>query len=130
MLFEGERREASGVRDSLRGTAVVVLLAAGMALAGAWPQYDDTKGMSLTGVILSWSYEHSRVVLQLDAEKPERKAWTVVLTSRTRMESRGLSVRALEPGVKATVYVYPNRDLPDDCRALRITIGGKTTELW
>jgi hypothetical protein len=108
----------------------MLILGTGAVLAAAWPQYDDTKGMSLTGVILSWSYEHSRVVLKFEAEKPERKLWTVVLTSRTKMESRGLSVKALEPGAKATVYVYPNRDLPDDCRALRITIGGKTTELW
>jgi len=99
-------------------------------LASGWGQYDDTKGFTLGGTIRGWAYENSRVVLTLDAEKPEKKTWTVVLTSRTKMESRGLSVKAFAPGTHATMYVYPNRDLPDDCRALRITISGKTTELW
>jgi hypothetical protein len=45
------------------------------------------------------------------------------------MASRGLDQKALVPGVDAIVNGYPNRSKPDEMRAERITIGGKTTEL-
>jgi hypothetical protein len=45
------------------------------------------------------------------------------------MENRGLPRAALQPGVTATVVGYPNRTDPEEMRAERITVGGKTTEL-
>jgi hypothetical protein len=35
----------------------------------------------------------------------------------------------LKPGSTATVEGYPNRTKPDELRAERITVGGKTIEL-
>jgi hypothetical protein len=35
----------------------------------------------------------------------------------------------LKPGTRATVVGYPNRTDPEEIRAERITIAGKTTEL-
>ncbi len=45
------------------------------------------------------------------------------------MENRGLRREMLAPGTQATVVGYPNRTDPDELRAERITISGKTTEL-
>ena len=45
------------------------------------------------------------------------------------MENRGLSSTALKPGTTATVVGYPNRTKPEEMRAERITIDGKTVEL-
>jgi hypothetical protein len=66
----------------------------------------------------------------LEVEKPTPKAWTVVLASPSKMEMRGVPVSKLTAGLRVSVYVYPARDLPDECRALRIVIDGNTTELW
>jgi hypothetical protein len=46
------------------------------------------------------------------------------------MESRGLKVSTLVPGLAVRVYVYPAIDIPDEGRALRIDINGQVTELW
>jgi hypothetical protein len=45
------------------------------------------------------------------------------------MDNRGLSREALKVGETATVVGYPNRNKPEEMRAERITIGGKTVEL-
>jgi len=119
------------MRAHLGGAAVVVLAAAGAALAShGWGEYDDTKGMSLKGVIHSTAFERPYLTLQLDVEKPQHRTWNVVLASPSKLESKGVAVASLVPGTVVAVYAYPSRDVPDECRALRITLGGKTTELW
>jgi len=45
------------------------------------------------------------------------------------MENRGLPRESLKVGAMATVEGYPNRNKPEEMRAERITIGGRTTEL-
>jgi hypothetical protein len=57
------------------------------------------------------------------------KTWNVVLAPPSRMENRGLKREMLTPGTEATVVGYPNRTDPQELRAERITIAGKTTEL-
>lgn len=52
-----------------------------------------------------------------------------MLAPPTRMENRGLPKDALKVGNTATVVGYPNRNKPDEMRAERITIDGKTVEL-
>jgi hypothetical protein len=57
------------------------------------------------------------------------KTWNAVLAPPTRMENRGLPKGALKVGNTATVVGYPNRNKPDEMRAERITVDGKTVEL-
>ena len=57
------------------------------------------------------------------------KTWNVVLAPPSRMENRGLPRDALKPGNTVTVVGYPNRSKPDEMRAERITVDGKTVEL-
>ena len=57
------------------------------------------------------------------------KTWIAVLAPPSRMEARGLDKALLKPGTTATVVGYPNRDKPEEMRAERITVGGKTVEL-
>jgi hypothetical protein len=45
------------------------------------------------------------------------------------MERRGLTQAQLKPGATATVEGYANRDKPEEMRAERIVIDGKTIEL-
>jgi Family of unknown function (DUF6152) len=120
------------MKFSARVVALCILFTATMAAAAAhpWSLYDDTKGMWLKGTIRSTSYDRPHQLIVLDVEKPAPKTWTVVLASPSKMETRGVPVSKLTPGLKVSVYVYPARDLPDECRALRIVIDGNTTELW
>jgi uncharacterized protein DUF6152 len=91
-----------------------------------WSEYDSSKVLKLSGKIVESGYEHPHGHVRLEAPG---KTWNVVLAPPSRMERRGLEKNALKPGTMATVEGYPNRDKPEEMRAERISIGGKTTEL-
>lgn len=91
-----------------------------------WSEYDANQPLQLTGTIEESGYSHPHGHISL---KTEGKTWAVVLAPPTRMENRGLSKEMLKPGNQATVVGYPNRSKPEEMRAERITIDGKTTEL-
>lgn len=91
-----------------------------------WSGYDSDKELTLTGTIREAGYEHPHGFVKLEAKD---KTWAVVLAPPSRMKNRGLAQEALKPGATATVVGYPNRTEPNEMRAERITVGGKTTEL-
>jgi hypothetical protein len=91
-----------------------------------WSEYDSSKALKLTGKIVESGYEHPHGHVRLEVPG---KAWNVVLASPSRMERRGLDKGMLKPGTSATVEGYPNRGKPEEMRAERITINGKTIEL-
>ena len=80
----------------------------------------------MSGKIVESGYEHphGHIVLATAARK-----WSVVLAPPSRMEFRGLSKEMLKAGGSATVEGYASRSKPDEMRAERITIQGKTIEL-
>jgi hypothetical protein len=82
--------------------------------------------LTLTGVIKRSGYEHPHGFIELETPG---KTWRVVLAPPSRMSHRGLAASALAPGTQATVEGYPHRSDPQEMRAERITVGGKTTEL-
>ena len=107
------------------GVLSVALVGVAAAHHG-WSGYDASKALTLTGIIKEFGYEHPHGSVRL--ETPGR-TWIVVLAPPSRMENRGLKREMLAPGTTATVVGYPNRTEPDEMRAERITIAGKTTEL-
>jgi Family of unknown function (DUF6152) len=111
--------------------ACAVLLVAA-PLAGAvhahhgWSEYDTSKTLTLTGVIKQSGYEHPHGHVHFEAEG---KTWQVVLAPPSRMERRGLDRADLKPGTRATVVGYANRGKPEEVRAERIAVNGKSVEL-
>jgi len=91
-----------------------------------WSEYDTSKVLKLTGRIVESGYEHPHGHLRFEAPG---KTWSVVLAPPSRMERRGLEKAMLKPGGTATLEGYPNRDKPEEMRAERIIINGKTIEL-
>jgi len=91
-----------------------------------WSEYDSSKVLKLTGKIVESGYEHPHGHVRLETPG---KTWNVVLAPPSRMQHRGLDKSALKPGTVASVEGYPNRDKPDELRAERITVNGKTIEL-
>jgi len=91
-----------------------------------WSEYDSGKPLKLTGKIVKSGYEHphGHVVLEVPG-----KTWHVVLAPPSRMERRGLAQEMLKAGTSVSVEGYPNRDKPEEMRAERIIVNGKTVEL-
>jgi hypothetical protein len=91
-----------------------------------WSEYDSAKALKLTGKIVESGYEHPHGHIRFEAPG---KTWNVVLAPPSRMERRGLEKGMLKPGATVTVEGYPNRDKPEEMRAERIIVNGKTIEL-
>ncbi len=110
---------------------ITALLAAAALAGGAyahhgWSEYDSSKELTLTGKIVAAGYEHPHGFVRLETPG---KTWLCVLAPPTRMENRGLPKEALKAGNTATLVGYPNRTKPEEMRAERITVQGKTVEL-
>jgi hypothetical protein len=117
------------VRATARlATAVLVAAMSGtQAFAHhGWSEYDSTQVLNLTGTIKEAGYEHPHGHIVLVTPQ---KTWQAVLAPPSRMEARGLPSAMLKAGITASVVGYPNRSKPDEMRAERITIDGKTVEL-
>ena len=91
-----------------------------------WSEYDATRALTLTGTIVESGWEHPHGFVKLATPG---KTWIVVLAPPSRMENRGLPKASIASGMTVAVEGYPNRDKPEEMRAERITVGGKTTEL-
>jgi hypothetical protein len=91
-----------------------------------WSEYDQSKTLTLDGRIDEMGYEHPHGYLKLVTKD---KTWIAVLAPPSRMDNRGLSKDMLKPGTNVTVVGYANRGKPEEMRAERITVAGKTVEL-
>ena len=110
----------------------LLAILAAATLAGAafahhgWSEYDSSQELKLTGKIVESGYEHPHGHVRLETPG---KTWLCVLAPPTRMENRGLHKDMLEVGNTATIVGYPNRNKPEEMRAERIIVQGKTVEL-
>ncbi len=105
--------------------AALALPALALAHHG-WSEYDQTNTLKLTGTIEASGYEHPHGHITL---KTPQKTWMAVLAPPSRMESRGLAKDMLKIGTTVTVEGYANKTKPNEMRAERITVAGKTVEL-
>ncbi|HYR34639.1 MAG TPA: DUF6152 family protein [Burkholderiales bacterium] len=109
---------------------LLAALALALPVAGnahhGWSEYDSANTLKLTGKIVESGYEHPHGHVRLETPA---KTWNVVLAPPSRMERRGLEKGMLKPGASASVEGYANRNKPEEMRAERITLEGKTFEL-
>jgi hypothetical protein len=89
-------------------------------------EYDVTRALTLTGTVVESGWEHPHGFVKLATPG---KTWIVVPAPPSRVENRGLQKAEIASGMTATVEGFPNRDKPEEMRAERIAVGGKTTEL-
>lgn len=106
--------------------AIAALFAASAWAHHGWSEYDSSKLLKLSGKIVEYGYEHPHGYVRLETPG---KTWLCVLAPPSRMENRGLAKDLLRPGSAATLEGYANRAKPEEMRAERITVGGKTVEL-
>jgi hypothetical protein len=128
-MRRGDGSRIGVVARRVAAAALGLVLAIGVTSASGhhgWSGYDSGTTLTLTGTIKEFGYEHPHGSVRLETPG---KTWIVVLAPPSRMENRGLKREMLAPGTTAIVVGYPNRTEPDELRAERITIAGKTTEL-
>jgi hypothetical protein len=107
--------------------AAIAVITPALAFAHhGWSEYDQTKTLTLEGQVTESGYEHPHGYVKLTTQGKE---WIAVLAPPSRMDNRGLSRDMLKPGAKVTLVGYQNRNKPEEMRAERITVAGKTVEL-
>jgi len=94
-----------------------------------WSDYDQTRTLTLRGVIKESSYGNPHGMIRLQQGGDNGTTWTAILAPPSRMSARGLTEELLKTRTSATVVGYPHRTIADEMRAERITIGEKTVEL-
>ena len=115
------------MRSTLICSTIVIAAVATAAHAHhGWSEYETAKPLKVAGTIKESGYEHPHGHVTLQTAD---RAWHVVLAPPSRMNARGLTAAAMKPGTQAEVVGYANRSKPEEMRAERITIGGKTIEL-
>ena len=107
--------------------ALSLLAIPSLALAHhGWSEYDAGQTLTFTGQVGESGYEHPHGYVKLVTPG---KTWIAVLAPPSRMDNRGLTREMLKPGTTVTIVGYQNRSNPEEMRAERITVAGKTVEL-
>ncbi len=106
-------------------TALAFVAGAASAHRG-WGSYDAAKPVTDTGAFLTSKYENPHATITV---RNEGKVWTVTLAPTSRMSSRGASDKIVAVGKQISAYGYPSTATPDEMRAERITVDGKTYEM-
>jgi uncharacterized protein DUF6152 len=114
------------MKPLLLGLAALALAMPVAVAHHGWSEYDQQQTLKLTGTIEEAGYEHPHGHIKL---KTADKTWSAVLAPPSRMDARGLSKDMLKVGATASVEGYPSRVKPEEMRAERITVAGKTVEL-
>ena len=110
----------------------IIIVAAVAALTGpaiahhGWGSYDANKPVTVAGPIQTSKYENPHVTLTVRASD---KLWTVTLAPTSRMVNRGALAAMVTVGKNVSAYGYPSTAQPDEMRAERITVDGKTIEM-
>src|SRR2546422_6594169 len=96
-------------RASVSLALFLLLVATASDAHHGWSGYDNSKELSLTGVIRESGYEHPHGHLRLEAPG---KTWTVVLAPPSRMERRGPAAKEGSGGTPAPPARLPQRTHP------------------
>jgi hypothetical protein len=112
-----------------RTLAIALLLLAAPAAVLAhhgWGSYDASKTTVVEGVIQTSKYSNPHATITVKA--PD-KVWTVTLAPTSRMQSRGAPAEFVAVGKMIKAEGYVSKVDPDEMRAERITVDGKTVEM-
>jgi hypothetical protein len=112
--------------------AVSKLLVGAGLLAGVhhgWADYDTERAFTLEGRISKVEYINPHVLVRVRPTTDTSRTWLAVLAPPSRMTHRGLPEDSVRVGQAARLYGYPHKEIAEEMRAERITIGERTTEL-
>jgi hypothetical protein len=104
----------------------VALLPTRLLAHHGWSQYHRDQTVTITGLITEVAFTNPHVSIKVEADG---KTWIVVMAPVYGMQTRGLPSGSLRSGMEVTLVGHPHRSNPNEMRAERITVGGKTVEL-
>jgi Family of unknown function (DUF6152) len=107
--------------------ALLIFAAPAAVLAHhGWGSYDASKTITVEGPIQTSTYSNPHATITVKAAD---KVWTVTLAPTSRMQSRGAPAEFVAVGKTIRAEGYASKSDPNEMRAERITVGGKTVEM-
>lgn len=114
------------MRRSLLIAGFVLAVPAGVYAHHGWGSYDSSKLIVVEGPIQTSKYSNPHASITVKAQD---KVWTVTLAPTSRMQSRGAPAEFVAVGKTIKAEGYASKAEPDEMRAERITVDGKTVEM-
>jgi len=106
--------------------ALLVATPAAVLAHHGWGSYDASRTITVQGPIQSSSYGNPHATITVKAAE---KVWTVTLAPVSRMQARGASAELVAVGKTVKAEGYASKAEPNEMRAERITVDGKTVEM-
>jgi hypothetical protein len=107
-------------------TALIAVWPALLLAHHGWGNYDAKNPVTVTGKILTSLFENPHATITVQSQD---KVWTIILAPTSRMRNRGALPKLVTVGAEISAYGYPSTVEPNEMRAERITVGGKTIEM-
>jgi hypothetical protein len=114
------------MRRALVLTLLTIAAPAVVLAHHGWGSYDASKMITVEGPIQGSSYVNPHATITV---KTADKTWTVTLAPVSRMQSRGATAELVAVGKIVKAEGYASKVEPDEMRAERITVEGKTVEM-
>ncbi|MGB3721019.1 MAG: DUF6152 family protein [Hyphomicrobiaceae bacterium] len=110
------------------GLSLLMFLAAMLPASAhhGWGSYDSSKTVTVEGKILNASYENPHVTVTVEGQD---KTWIIILAPVSRMKARGATADLIETGKVIQAIGYVSTRDPNELRAERIIVDGKTFEM-
>jgi hypothetical protein len=90
--------------------------------------YDETKGVTVNGVVTEWTWSNPHCLLEFDVkdDKGNTVHWTAEVSNPPDMVARGWSRKMFKPGDNVTITMIVAKNGEPVGRIARITINGKS----
>lgn len=115
------------MRKTVAATSLLLGLGSAAAFAHhGWGSYDSSKRLTIEAPVesLEWQNPHAMLTVEHDGAM-----WHVTLAPLSRLQARGVSREMLESGATVAAEGHPSKRNPNEMRAERITVAGKTFEM-
>lgn len=114
------------MRKPLGSLALLLAAPAAVLAHHGWGSYDASKTITVEGPIQTSSYSNPHATVTVKASD---KVWTVTLAPVSRMQARGAPAQFVAVGKTIRAVGYASKADPNEMRAERITVDGKTVEM-
>jgi len=91
-----------------------------------WADFDRSKTVEISGVIVESKYENPHCYVKLKAGQDD---WMVELSAVPRMKRNGVTAEMIKPGTRITLAGHPHKKKAHEMKAVRMIRAGKTYDL-
>ncbi|HJU92854.1 MAG TPA: DUF6152 family protein [Pyrinomonadaceae bacterium] len=108
--------------------AVIAALSLGLNVMAhhGWADFDRSKKVEISGVIVESKYENPHCFVRLKVEQGE---WAVELSAVPRMKRIGITAEMIKPGTRLTLVGHPHKKKAHEMKAISMVRDGKTYDL-